>query len=471
MNAAPRVARWELLGLALCVAAFLLLRLPLYIHPGILLGWHSDAALLGLMARAMVHGDVPLLFWGSDYLWPLTSVFAAIAGKLLGDVGPLALRLGTAAEVIGALMFFHAALRGVVGPRAALLTTFWLVAGPAFLFKLTFAPLSAEQYFFLGAIVFWFVRRTRFVRLHHWLILGLLTGFGWWIHRGVIFAVIPSLAVIFWYDRKLFAPLTAAITYAAGVAIGVLPLVFGRLAIDQRLYAPVVTPWHVSIVWQRIADIATSDLWSLLGGIGIGVIFVALLVSAIVHFEPRRETVLAAGIVIIAFAFWIFSAFAYRGAVRYVMVTLPILYAFSAAEILRLPDRRLAIGLAAAIAIALFVPRYIDVREVAAAHREQFENWGGFDPRPALRQLAAGHYTVCYADVWVAHKLEWLSEPTIPFIPYRSVNRRMTESLRLAALPGPKCFVDKAGRVRALTAREQNDMRLETLRLAEGARR
>jgi len=465
MSAPPRVTWWEYAGVALCGLAFVVLRFPLYTQPGLVLGWHSDAALLGLMAR-----DLPLIFWGSDYLWPLTSLFAAGVGNVIGGIGPLALRLGTAVEVFSALVFFYAALRRATNPRAAMIATLWLCAGPAFLFKLTYAPLSAEQYFFLGAVIFWYVTRTRFDRLHHWLILGLMTGLGCWIHRGVLFVVVPALVVIFWYDR--FNVVIAALTFAAGAALGYLPAILGRLTLDQRLYEPVNPPWSLALVRERMVDTVTNDLWMLLGaGVFLGVVFVALLVSAIHHFEPRRETMLAAGIVIVAFGFWIFSTLAYRGAVRYIMVALPILYAFAAAELVRLRPPLAGTALAAAVAFALFIPRHHDVREVVAAHREQFENWGGFDPRPGLRAVADGHYTVCYADVWVAHKFEWLSNPHVPFIPYRSVNRRMSESLRLAALPGRKCFVDKAGNVRTLTPREEAEYRLDTLRLAEGRRR
>ncbi|HWW61960.1 MAG TPA: hypothetical protein VN181_11375, partial [Thermoanaerobaculia bacterium] len=224
---------WEGLGVAVCGAAFLLLRLALYTQPGILLGWHSDAALLGLMARAIRAGDVPLLFWGSDYLAPLTSVFAAAIGTT-----PLALRLGVAIEVFAALIFLHATLRRIVTPAASLLATFWLVAGPAFLFQLTHAPLSAEQYFFVGAISFWYVARAPFTRLHQFLVLGLLAGAGWWIHRGVMFVIVPSLIVILVYDARLLrrAELAlGAIVFASGAVLGYVPAILGRLAIDQRL--------------------------------------------------------------------------------------------------------------------------------------------------------------------------------------------------------------------------------------------
>jgi hypothetical protein len=59
----------------------------------------------------------------------------------------------------------------------------------------------------------------------------------------------------------------------------------------------------------------------------------------------------------------------------------------------------------------------------------------------------------------------------VRFIPYRSVNRRMVESLRLAGSPGRKCFVDLEGRVRPMTMREERDARLDVLWSMHGWKR
>lgn len=472
-----QVSWWEWGGIAVCAAVFVLIRLPLFTHPGILLGWNSDAALLGLMARAILAGDPPIVFWASDYLAPLTSVFAAAVGASTGETGPLALRIGTAIEVFAAMLFFHAALRRIVGRRAALLATFLLTAAPAFVFRLTYALLSAEGYFFLGSIAFWFVTRTRFVRAWHWLALGLLFGVGWWIHRGVSFVIAPALVVIVLYDRPLLRTwqlATGAFLFACGAVLGVLPRYIGSLLIDQRQYGPVMPGWSFAMVEQRLTDLVRYDFRELIGADAtlLGWLFLAvmlaLLVSAAVHFRPRRETMFAAAVLATAFAYWIIAVGPYRGAVRYIMIAVPILYAFAAGEVLRLANRTriAAVLLALLMAGALYAGRVHDVREVLAGNREQLESFpGGFDPRPTLRVIESRQYVVCYANVWLAHKLEFLTTAPTRFIPHRSVNRTMTESMRLAALPGPKCFVDLNGNVRTLTPHEAMTMRRDTLRL------
>jgi hypothetical protein len=229
-------------------------------------------------------------------------------------------------------------------------------------------------------------------------------------------------------------------------------------------------------VGMRLVETANSDLWRLLGGWLAGAVLITLLAGAARQFRWSRGALLAAGVIATCFAFWIGSTQAYAGAVRYLVITLPMLCAFAAREITRLWDtaitsRRIAAAtLAIAIAVAYYAPAFRQAHEVALGHREVFENWGGVDPRPALRELADGGYRVCYADFWVAYKLEWLSRPTVHFIPYRSVNRHMTESLRLAALPGQQCFVDQQGNVRALTPEEPHRFRLDLLRQIDRSR-
>ncbi|HEX7708265.1 MAG TPA: hypothetical protein VF701_17515 [Thermoanaerobaculia bacterium] len=477
-----RVTVWEIAALAGCAVAFVALRFPLYVEPGIGLGWHSDAALLGLMARAITAGDYPLLFWASDYLAPLISLFTAVVGStILPEVGPLALRITVAIEVLMAMLLFHVTLRRAVGVPASLLGSFWFVAGPGFLFKLTYAPLGHEDALLLSAIIFWYVARTRFVRAHHWLILGFLAGSGVWIHRGTLFVLLPALLLILVDDCRFLRRAEIAVAgaiLAAGAVLGYTPAIIGRFGFDQRLYAPEKSPWTVGHLFSRIGDVVTHDFWLLVGAdtpvgwIG-GIAIAALLVSAVRHFQPSRESWLAAGVVATSFAVFIVSNDVARGAVRYIILTIPILYAFAAGEIVRLGGRWRAVGLliAGLITVSLYVPRWQQMRAVVAAQLEVHESWGGFDPRPALREIAEGGYTVCYANVWVAHKLEWLSDTGVRFVPYRSVNRRMVESLRLGALPGQKCFVDRRGGVHALTAEQEMALRVDTLWGMHGWRR
>src|ERR1051325_6743336 len=172
--------RRDVLSLLLVVALFFVIRLPLYTAPGVILGWNSDSALIGLMARAMAEShDVPPFFVGQHYLGTLTPFLTS----LFSPITPLTLRLVVSFEVLLALLFFWAAFRRAFGAMPALLATLWLAAGPAFLFQFTAAPLAVEQLLLVAAVLFWCATRAH----PQWFLVGLLFGFGMWLHQGILF--------------------------------------------------------------------------------------------------------------------------------------------------------------------------------------------------------------------------------------------------------------------------------------------
>jgi hypothetical protein len=131
-------------------------------------------------------------------------------------------------------------------------------------------------------------------------------------------------------------------------------------------------------------------------------------------------------------------------------------YAAAAAGVVKSRRPFFVVISAIALTLALFIPRIQQANDVAAGRSELYTNWpGSFDPRPVLATLQAGGYRVCYGEVWVAHKLEWISSPTVRFVPVRSVHRTLKRSLALIREPGPKCFVDNFGNVQALTPAEE----------------
>src|SRR5205085_398260 len=141
---------------------------------------------------------------------------------------------------------------------------------------------------------------------------------------------------------------------------------------------------------------------------------------------------------------------------------LPMVYAFTCDEMLRW--RWVGLGAAGIVAVALAIPRIGEVRDIAAGRSEQYEGLGGtFDPRPTLKTIESSGYRVCYAEYWVAYKLEWLSGGSVAFIPFHSYDRTRERSRRLGALAVKKCFVTNDGAVRPLTPRDLED---ETSRVA-----
>jgi len=282
-----------------------------------------------------------------------------------------------------------------------------------------------------------------------------------------------------WLDR-----VKSVIAFACAIPAGLIPWVLGRARIDQYLYRPVTIPMTSSRLWERVVETVTSDFWSFLGahggtlGIACAIALVALFLAGIRRIEWKREDFILFGTLVVSFAFWIVSPQAYSGALRYLSIALPIFLAvcgLGAVTMWRSGERIMRIAapvLALAAGLNLYGDRIADTRKIVTGNAEQHERWpGGFDPRPALAQIDAAGYRVCYADFWIAYKLEWLSTSGVQFIPYRSVNRTQTRSLQLAAENGPKCFVSNDGIVHPLSSQEESRFRVETIAAVQRANR
>jgi hypothetical protein len=181
-------------GLAAVIALFIALRLVLFFDPALRLGWNSDAAVFGLMAKAIAAGrEWPLFFWRQSYMGVMTSYIAAALMPVVNAV--LALRLAASAEVLAGIVFYWLGLQHAFGTKVANVVALWLAIGPAYLMHFSIAPIGGEQMFVLSAIIYWLAETTGLRRNRDWLIFGLLAGFGWWIHQGTIFAVAAAIIV------------------------------------------------------------------------------------------------------------------------------------------------------------------------------------------------------------------------------------------------------------------------------------
>jgi hypothetical protein len=473
--------------LLLPAACFVLLRLPLFFDPALHLGWNSDAAVMGMMAKAIAQGrDFPLFFWYQSYLGPLTSYVAAPFIWLMHPMR--ALRLAASLEVLGGIVFYWLALRRDFDVRVANAVALWLAIGPSFFMLFSIATIGGEPLFLLSGIVFWIGRRN-------WYALGLLAGFGWWIHQGIIFAVASvvlsgqkivvlrwprsliasAVAIVLSIDVVLGALVSAGVRapalflhdplleplialalfvvrpvlqidwkssarFAFGALIGYLPVIAGTLRGAVRTtYGLSVPAMPLRGTIEHFVTLLHSDLW-LFVGIGASVLVVPFFAAAML----RRPALGPPLIVIILCAiFYLFSERAHPGSVRYLVAALPMVYAFAAREMLKIHRVLILI-----VAIALLVPRVAQIVDVANGRGEIYDHLpGGFDPRPVIRAIDAQHYSICYADYWIAYKLQWVSDERIHFIPYHSLDRTRAASSILAATPRPKCYVDVQGKV------------------------
>ncbi len=184
---------------------------------------HADEAVVGLMARALSHGDVQVFYWGQVYggtleTFPLAPLVHVFGGSRLG------LRLLPLIEslVLVGLCFLLA--RRLFGRRTAV-----YAAGVTFVFPLPFVVFGMREMMFylpvtiLGAVILLLAIAATDAptRWGLWLTLGFAAGLGWWLSPQIILYVIPVAAwTIVRIRRAVIVP--AALAFG-GAVIGALP--------------------------------------------------------------------------------------------------------------------------------------------------------------------------------------------------------------------------------------------------------
>jgi hypothetical protein len=239
-----------------------------------------------------------------------------------------------------------------------------------------------------------------------------------------------------------------ALLFAAGALLGYAPVILGRFlhAYPDRYSAdagPVPLPEFL-----RHARAVLPDLVPFAGNVVVALIVLPMFALALRRFRNDRGLrAMALLATALAFVFYFVSSRTHEGQVRYVLAVLPFVYVFAAEELLRL--RVAGAVLCAAVVVALAVPRWQQVMSVRRGEYESYARWlPNTDPRRVLATIRSEGYRVCYADYWVADKLEWLANGDVHFITHPGYDRRTADTRRLTVLNVPKCFVEPNGRVR-----------------------
>jgi hypothetical protein len=252
--------------------AFLAARIPLITPEGVIRGWNSDSAIIGLMGKKLLEGrGFDIFFWGQNYLGPLTSIVTAGWGAVFRaagiepSVGPLALRLAGMTTVGSGIVIFWWGLARR-SRAAAAVVAFALAVGPAGFYRISVVPLGTDMSFLFGAILF-AMAATHLsapagsgildtVAGRGW--FGLLAGIGWWMNATVGFMIGSILLVLLlrapWY-----------------------PAVRSRLRLHDRLLFRAE-----QLDWRQISRPARALL------IGIETLLLLLLLSFILHHLVSR---------------------------------------------------------------------------------------------------------------------------------------------------------------------------------------
>lgn len=281
----------------------------------------SDEAVLGLMARHTLQGQLPTYFYGQRYLGTLETLLSAGFMWVLGS-NIIAFRI-SALFLFGVFLI----LQGVLvyrlwGFRVALLSLL-ILAFPAQVIRMwTFRPISGfGAVFVLGTGIFLLsLARISQPRLHYFRMaaLGVMIGLGFWSHPMIIMYVF-TLAIVSWLQMPEWAALREKLSMFCVRVVQIpapelLPVaMLGVLGLGVlAFFSAGCAPQASFAVVQRLARI-------LLLGAAVGVALLTFVIS-------KRRKQLIAGMSCLAVGFvvgnvpqwraWLFYGIAPESAVR-----------------------------------------------------------------------------------------------------------------------------------------------------------
>ncbi len=446
-NAPSAVARWVrpvVWSVAACLGALgLLERLWLLWHRSI----NSDEAVVGLMARDILHGHFSAFYWGQDY----GGVEPYVTAALFGVFGQNDVTLNLAPTVLSAvasLLVWRIARYALAEPVAALAglaTWVWPVAVVVYGTQesgFRYATLTLGLAAVLLSVQIRCVESTPL----RWLAVGVSIGACIWSSPESVYFVVPCalLAVPALKDRESGASFPVAIgAFSVGLVVGALPLIWvaatkgpGVIVNPTGATYPGSTPGsRLSAFVEHSGPIATgiqrpiAGTW--LGGAALGrVVVLVLLAVTVTGFvlalsrrpgSPRVMIPLASFVVLYPLFYAAFDPTVFWNDGRYV-VYLPYVAAICGGFVSWLIRSQAfrAAAAGAVVAVAAGITLY-ELPQVMPA----FTVGGLVHPFSSSREslsamaseLERRHVTIGYAGYWVAYDLDFEAGGSLEFTP------------------------------------------------------
>jgi len=458
--------RAGLVVVTLAIAVGLVLRLWYLVHVPV----NSDEAIVGLMARGILHGHFAAFYWGQPYGGAEPYVVAV----LFGIFGQTAFVLGLAPTLLSAtsaVLAWRVARRLVSVPLVAALAGALVWVGPdVFLFT------STTEYGFRGVTLVCGLACLLFalrlldhpVELRDAGALGLFAGIGWWSSPEIAYFLVPSgllfVAALLrtrsevgrWVRGAGFALVTAAVgalpwlwanvrsdfaslhssNFPGGAASALNTGFGGRLGVFFRLALP------IDVDLRRL--VTGSFLVSGAAEAALGVVVFGAIVVAVLACLARRDrtSALAAGVLAFPLIFAAQPGTWYWQDGRYISFLSPLLALMLVgaidpmARVLstwtgnRVRTAHLSpllimalVLVAGTLTVAAFTQdNQLSLRSYASA-------WS--DPNHpvdhAIAALEAHGVRAGFADYWVAYKVDFLSRGALTIAPaHGDVDRSRT---------------------------------------------
>lgn len=191
--------------------------------------FHSDEAVLGLMARHILQGHRPIFFYGQLYMGALDAYLIAASFAIFGQT-VLAIRLVQVILYLATLGTTYGLAWRITHNRFAATAAALLFAIPPVMVSVyTTATLGDyQEILLLNNLIFWIVWDIFDGKKQSsawWFLAGILAGLGWWSLALIIVSLAPLTLQGLWHFRRKL-PMQKIATLLLGFLIGAAPWVY-----------------------------------------------------------------------------------------------------------------------------------------------------------------------------------------------------------------------------------------------------
>lgn len=415
---------------AVAIAAGLVLRIWVMGHRAGSLD--SDEAVVGLMARHLLHGQFSVFFWGQPYGGSLEAIFTAGLFAVLGPSTLVLKLVPLGLDAAATVVVWRVARRTIgeplAGPAAAL---FWI--WPA---AFVWSSVKAQAFYgaaLLAAVVILLLvlRLSEGGAVRDWVLLGLVIGLGWWSTPEIAFVAVPAAAWLAFKARPRIRQV--ALAAVSGVA-GASPWLVWNLHHHLESLRPAAQATPVNSYWDHLAGFFHLGLPEALGlrlplsarwlgspfaGKAAYLLVLCVLVVVATRWRSRQSLLLVVGVSYpLLFALSPYSW--YLDDPRYLLLLSPVVALLAAQAVQRWVLAGVAVlaaGLALSIVGIAAIPAQLPYPQ---------------DFQPLIHRLEAMGTRRAFADYWVAYRVDFESKerltlsPTSPirYVPFDAEVRR-----------------------------------------------
>ena len=378
----------------------------------------SDEAVVGLMARSIVRGDLPTFFWGQRYggtaeAYALAGVFS-VAGSSVLAIRVVSMTLAAIAAVlvwrIGRRLLgpLRGAVAGLTFWLWPLTNVYWSIKSRGFYWATIVAGLT---------LVLCVLRLAESPsRRRDAVVAGVAVGIGWWSAPQIAVFLVPAAALVLVRARPAIRPLLMFGAPAAALAAApwiVFNARHGFVSLDPpevQVGAAGSYVEHLETFFVKGLPMALglrlpfSETWSIASARFVYLSLLAVVVTVVV---VKRQFLVAVGLAVFPLVHALSPLAHYVGEGRYLVYLVPWLALALATLATGRAAALVVVGAAATVSFFAFV-RVGEPPLPYASDRPVPEHLG-----PLIDDLERWGLTYAYADYWIAYRVVFESKEEI----------------------------------------------------------